>query len=253
MKARILSAIIMLAICIPPLIMGGVLIKFLAAFVVLAASYEFLSVRNSKINKLLFVSMIIFILLMTIFVEYQLTLILIYAILLYLYAIIFENILLEDISSVFMMSIIIAYAAHSVLTIYSWDNGYLSMLFILVAAFGCDIMALFTGMAIGKHKLNPRVSPKKTIEGAIGGWFFGALFSYVFAYFFIKTDLNFYLIAAVILPIIAQIGDLSFSLIKRNYKVKDFGNIIPGHGGILDRGDSLIFCLVFFIALVVFK
>ena len=65
MKARILSAIIMLAICIPPLIMGGVLIKLLAAFVVLAASYEFLSVRNSKINKLLFVSMIIFILLMT--------------------------------------------------------------------------------------------------------------------------------------------------------------------------------------------
>lgn len=253
MKARILSAIAMLAICIPPLILGGILIKILAAFVVFAVCYEFLKVRNAKLNILLFISMISFIISISIFKDLQITIIVLYAMILFLYAIIFESITLDNISSVFMMSIIVAFALYSILTIYSWEDGYLSMLFILIAAFGCDVMALFTGMAIGKHKLNPRVSPKKTIEGAIGGWFFGALFAYAFAYFVIKTDLNFYLVAALTLPIVAQIGDLSFSLIKRHYKVKDFGNLIPGHGGIIDRGDSLIFCLVFFIALVVFK
>ena len=184
--------------------------------------------------------------------EHNVGLIILYIITLFTLAIISEEVTLDDVCSVFMMGIIIAFATLSVLTIYQSLEGYLVMIYILTAAFGCDIAALFTGMAFGKHKLNPRVSPKKTVEGAIGGWFFGCLLSYLFAYFFIGEHLTFFLINSIALPVVAQIGDLSFSLIKRNYGVKDYGSLIPGHGGILDRIDSLLFCLIFFISMVTF-
>ena len=81
----------------------------------------------------------------------------------------------------------------------------------LVTAFTSDAFALFAGMLFGRHKLAPALSPKKTVEGAVGSVF-------------------------------SQLGDLSFSYIKRQYQIKDFGNIFPGHGGVLDRFDSVIFC-----------
>lgn len=254
MKTRVISAIIMLVICVPALFLGGILMDILAFGVALIGCYEFCSIRKKRFNVILYISMIVFIALINIFSHRQVGLILIFVIVLFFFAILFEDISLDDVSSTFLMGVIIAFAVHSVLRIYDIDNGYLIMFYILIAAFGCDIMALLVGMKFGKHPLNKRVSPKKTIEGAIGGWFFGALFSFIFAYFFLKPEyLNFYLCTSLTLPIIAQVGDLSFSLIKRNYGVKDFGSLIPGHGGILDRADSLLFCLIFFISMVVFR
>ncbi len=117
----------------------------------------------------------------------------------------------------------------------------------LVAAFTSDAFALFAGMAFGKHKLAPELSPKKTVEGAVGG-LVGA--------HRLLPDLR--CGDAVRLPaegelrlpghlrslgsLVSQLGDLSFSYIKRQYGLKDFGNIFPGHGGVLDRFDSVIFC-----------
>ncbi len=248
MKTRIISAVVMALICIPPLVLGGFLLRILTSLIILIGSYEFISIRNRRFNWLLYFAMVIFAFLCNLFDGNQTGLILIFIISLFVFSICFEDITLDDISSTSMMGIIIAFAANSVQTIYSHSGGMLIMLYILIASFVCDIAALFTGMAFGKHPLNKRVSPKKTVEGSIGGWFFGFLCSLLFAHFMLplKVHFGFFVFTSLTLPIVAQIGDLSFSLIKRNYDVKDFGSLIPGHGGILDRVDSLLFCLIYF-------
>lgn len=112
-----------------------------------------------------------------------------------------------------------------------------------------DTFAYFTGRLFGKHKLIPSVSPKKTVEGAIGGTLFGAIAMVLYAFlinrFFDPADIikpNYLALAIVgiIIPIVGQIGDLIMSVIKRHYNIKDYGNFFPGHGGMLDRFDSAI-------------
>lgn len=127
---------------------------------------------------------------------------------------------------------------------------------VVIAAFGSDIMAYFTGYLIGKHKLAPVLSPKKTIEGAVGGLVGAALFCGLFTYFVMPE----YMIHAVIIGFIggafSQAGDLTASAFKRKMGVKDYGNLIPGHGGIMDRFDSIIFVaplVYYYIALVLMK
>jgi phosphatidate cytidylyltransferase len=107
-----------------------------------------------------------------------------------------------------------------------------------------DSGAYFVGRAMGKNKLWPEISPNKTIEGAIGGVVFAVLFSWIYHYF--TGVLDNYLIVTVMtifLSVFGQIGDLVESALKRHYQVKDSGTILPGHGGILDRFDSLLFVL----------
>lgn len=125
------------------------------------------------------------------------------------------------------------------------DGGYLVWL-IFLSSWGCDTCAYCVGMLIGKHKMAPKLSPKKSIEGSIGGvagaTVLGAVFGAVFAAQ-IKLP-NPVLGCAVICFVgawISQLGDLAASAIKRNHEVKDYGRLIPGHGGILDRFDSVIF------------
>ena len=118
-----------------------------------------------------------------------------------------------------------------------------------IAAWVTDSFAYFTGMLFGKHKLIPEVSPKKTVEGAIGGVVFCAISMVVFGLIienFFNPENSFhanYLVLAIsgiVISVISQIGDLIMSLIKRKYQIKDYGKIFPGHGGILDRCDSVI-------------
>ena len=95
-------------------------------------------------------------------------------------------------------------------------------------------------MAFGKHKLIPRLSPKKTIEGSIGGIVLGSILGIVFAYFTGILSHHWIIVPAVIvMTMTSQIGDLIFSAIKRFFEVKDYSKLLPGHGGILDRIDSL--------------
>ena len=116
---------------------------------------------------------------------------------------------------------------------------------IFISAWICDTFAYFTGRFFDKHKLIPEISPKKTIEGAIGGVAF-TLIAMIGYWAIIKfTPINYdgisllqICVLGVILPIVTQTGDLLASCIKRQYEIKDFGNVFPGHGGVLDRFDS---------------
>ncbi len=124
---------------------------------------------------------------------------------------------------------------------------------IFLSAFGSDIFAYFTGMAIGRHKLCPKISPKKTVEGCIGGLAGAVLLCGLFGWFFARSYFPHCLVLGLAAGAFSQLGDLSASVLKRKAGVKDFGNLIPGHGGILDRFDSVLFTaplIYYYIAIV---
>ena len=155
----------------------------------------------------------------------------------------------DQIAAVLFGGIAIGYAFSSFLRIYASgvSRAYLLLPFIL--SFACDTFAYFAGLALGKHKLAPKVSPKKTVEGSIGGLLgnlvCGLLFVFVMKRWFYASSgtLSYGSMAVLSLfcGVVAQIGDLSFSLIKREFGVKDYGKIFLAHGGVLDRFDSVLF------------
>ena len=123
-------------------------------------------------------------------------------------------------------------------------RAYLLLPFIL--SFACDTFAYFAGMAFGKHKLAPKVSPKKTIEGSIGGMAGNVVCGLIFAFvmdrwFGGSIGYGAMALLALLCSIVAQVGDLSFSLIKREFGIKDYGHLFLEHGGVLDRFDSVLF------------
>ncbi|MBD3347649.1 MAG: phosphatidate cytidylyltransferase [Candidatus Eisenbacteria bacterium] len=126
------------------------------------------------------------------------------------------------------------------------DRGGFFVILAFALAWGSDTGAYFVGHAIGRRKLLPRVSPAKSVEGAIGGLLFGALAAVIarisFAPFLSWLDV---LALGLVSPVMATLGDLVESLMKRDVKIKDTSNALPGHGGMLDRFDSVLFVAPF--------
>ncbi len=128
---------------------------------------------------------------------------------------------------------------------YAFGGKYLYYI-CFFGAWITDTFAYFSGRLFGRHKLCPDVSPKKTVEGSIGGTIFGVLslviFGIVLEHFVPEIDANILIFAVggLLVAIVSQVGDLSMSLIKRRYGVKDYGFVFPGHGGVLDRFDSVL-------------
>lgn len=126
------------------------------------------------------------------------------------------------------------------------NNGFYLAILIFICSWGCDTFAYCVGMLMGKHKMSPILSPKKSVEGAIGGVLGTVLLTLLFAYLLRgKAGYEAYQIMMIslisaIAAIISMVGDLTASAIKRNYDIKDYGNLIPGHGGIMDRFDSVM-------------
>ncbi len=121
------------------------------------------------------------------------------------------------------------------------EPGYGILIGLFVLIWTSDIFAYLTGSMFGKHKLFERISPKKTWEGSIGGLLFATIASYILSIFIDQFSFTEWLILTIIIVISGTIGDLVESLLKRNAGVKDSGTIFPGHGGVLDRFDAVIF------------
>ena len=140
--------------------------------------------------------------------------------------------------------------------IRSLDNGVYLAFLVFICSWGCDTCAYCVGKLIGKHKMSPKLSPKKSIEGAVGGVvgtaFLTALYAYIFHLKMGIASQQIILLAviAAIAGLISMVGDLTASAIKRNYDIKDYGHSIPGHGGIMDRFDSMIITapIIFYLA-----
>lgn len=126
-----------------------------------------------------------------------------------------------------------------VLTINNYELGNIYVWLIFIISFATDTFAYFSGYLFGKHKLIPKVSPKKTVEGAVGGILGSVVSCVIFGYMF-KLDMMHMILVGGVGSVIAQFGDLFASSIKRYVGIKDYGKLIPGHGGILDRFDSVI-------------
>lgn len=132
---------------------------------------------------------------------------------------------------------------------YTKVDGVYLILFAMFASWMTDIFAYFVGSKFGKHKLCPKISPKKSVEGAVGGVVGAVVLSlillFVFKKFFFKGEsgLSYGTVAVLsaVLSVVSMFGDLAASTIKRNFGIKDFGKLLPGHGGIMDRFDSVLF------------
>lgn len=152
---------------------------------------------------------------------------------------------MEKVAFCFVAGVILPLLLGSLVRIHGWEKGRFFILVPFVMAFLSDTGAYFVGLKFGKHKLAPTISPKKTVEGVlggIGGAIIGMLIFTLVLQAFFKMQVNY--LAAILYGVAgsaaAVFGDLCFSVIKRQTGIKDYGNLIPGHGGILDRFDSMM-------------
>ncbi len=160
-----------------------------------------------------------------------------------------KTVAITDAGLLFATSFYIIAAFTSLVYIHDYiSNGEYIYMLTFICAWMTDIFAYFTGRLLGRHKLIPAVSPKKTVEGAIGGIVFCVISVVVFGVlienYFTTSEIraNYFVIAVsgIFISVVSQIGDLIMSVIKRHYGIKDYGKLFPGHGGILDRFDSVL-------------
>lgn len=257
MKKRILSAIVMLIIVIPVIWYGGDLFRLGVGVVSILALKEMLDLKKSHHPIPLFVELVAAIsLLLIVLTEYDGYSILfgvtyrgIAVLLLSLLglSVFYDEKKYTATDALFLIgSVVLLGTAFNAMILARVSDLYLFIYLILIFIF-TDTFAMFMGMLFGKHKLIPKVSPKKTIEGSVLGSIIGTVVAVVFYHFFVAKVTVGVVIITLVLSIFGQIGDLIFSKIKRENDIKDFSNLIPGHGGILDRLDSTIAIMLGFL------
>ena len=153
---------------------------------------------------------------------------------------------LQDVCVMAVAGLVIPWAFSCMLQLRMLPHGAGMVLMPLVAAFCSDSAALFTGMACGRHKMAPLVSPHKTVEGALGGIAGGVVGMVIFRIVFyfctlVPLHIGWCVVIGLAGALMGELGDLSFSVIKRQVGIKDYGRLLPGHGGVLDRFDSVLF------------
>ena len=259
MKERTISAIIMALILVPVFCMGGTVFDIAIFIISLLALKEFLDMKETKKKLPMFVkftSYIFMILLVgTNMIKETITLEMDFRVLSALFiTFLIPTVLYHDkekynINDAFYLIGGIFFLSLSMILMVAVRNVRLALiLYLLIITILTDTFAYLTGLLIGKHKMIESISPKKTWEGSFGGTLAGVITSTIFYLTVINPNENVLKITLIslFLSILGQFGDLVFSAIKRYFGKKDFSNLIPGHGGILDRMDSIIFVLIGF-------
>ena len=259
MLKRIITAVVCIAILIPVLIFSDTWVFTLAlGLLALLAVYEItgcIGVRRKYLlacTSYLFTAVVIF-LMTTYFMEFEKFIPTLFGIgYVYLFLIfVFTmfscgNIKFSQAAELVSVTCYIIIGFLSIILLRKWpETGQYLYLLIFIGAWMTDTGAYFVGVLFGKHKLIPAVSPKKTVEGAVGG-VFGCVIGYAVyglildKCFSVSVNYIALLILAVVIAVVSQLGDLIASYIKREQGIKDFGFICPGHGGVMDRFDSII-------------
>ena len=233
---------------IPPVLHIGTLILGVLAM------FEILRICKTDKPRICYAAILILVLLLILPIsqyEYWMMLIFPIALLLFGFMMVRREQLQEfntALATVVSVAVILLFKA--IPTLRNLDNGFYYLTFAITACFVTDIAALLFGKAFGSHKLCPKISPKKTVEGAVGGLSCTVIIAMIAAillqkYSGLHFDIITLVIWAILVSIAGQFGDLCMSVVKRIAGVKDFGNLLPGHGGILDRFDSHIFAIAF--------
>ena len=264
---RLLSGIVLVVLALFTILTGGYLLAAVLLFLALMAFHELTKACGLSgkadgtrgLEVIGYIGIVTYYLLMTFCKEriyLFLMLIVILVAFMFLYVFSFPKYHAEQIMCAFFC---VAYAPVMLSFIFlvrELPYGVYSVWMIFISSWICDTCAYVVGMLIGKHKLAPVLSPKKSIEGAVGGIVGAALVGALYAYFVVEPAIReqrvtwvFVLISAVG-AVISQVGDLAASAIKRNHEIKDYGKLIPGHGGVMDRFDSVIFTapMIYFLA-----
>jgi len=252
MKKRVLSSILILLILALALLVKKEIFTIIITLISCICLKELISVKNNKkeiklINIISYISLILIICNNTFF-KLKLVFIIAFTILFLLSPIaIFDNQKYNIIDAIFMIGITFFIGVSFYIMISLRNMDVFKVLYIFIIAFITDTYAYIGGSLIGKHHFS-KISPNKTIEGSFIGSIMGTIGG-SFYYYLIVGDINIFetILLSFLLTILSEIGDLVYNLIKRYFNKKDYSSLIPGHGGLLDRFDSIIFALLGYI------
>lgn len=262
---RLLSGIVLLAIIISTGIVGGPVLYGFTLLISLIGYWEFLKVFGLE-KKLPGICGLIFVVLYygTVYLgdafnmAGPLLLVVFLMVLMAVYVFTFPKFKTEEITAPFFglvyVAVMLSFLYQTRMIPIEGKNTPIVYFLIFICSWGCDTCAYAVGMLIGKHKMAPVLSPKKSVEGGIGGVVGAALLGAIYGMIF-DLDIQGCVILCAAGAVVSQIGDLAASAIKRNHNIKDYGHLIPGHGGILDRFDSVIFTapIIYALTLLVFS
>ena len=259
-KTRLLSGIVLVAVALLTIISGGYVLFFTLLGISLIGMqelYKAMKVRTDQFNALEIAgylgAVIYYVLMAADFEKYgMMGVIIAFMIFMFVYVFNYPRFHAEQVMPAFFGVVYVAVMLSFIYLTRNLPDGKFLVWLIFLCSWGCDTCAYCVGMLIGKHKMAPVLSPKKSVEGGSGGVAGAALLGVISAAATGGPMAEYALICAVG-ALISMVGDLAASAIKRNQGIKDYGKLIPGHGGILDRFDSVIFTApaIYFLAKLV--
>ena len=250
-KTRLLSGIVLVILAVLIILSGGYVTLFSLLGISLVGMYELYRVFKMEKTSLAYISYamaVIFYIseLFGGFIDPMALVMLFLILLMFAYVFTYPKFEAKDVMAIFFGMFYVAVMLSYVYQIRVLESGVYLAFLIFICSWGCDTCAYCAGVTCGKHKMAPVLSPKKSVEGAIGGVLGTALLTVIYCSVFkaqMGLDTRSIVVLAVISAIaglISMVGDLTASAIKRNYDIKDYGTLIPGHGGIMDRFDSMM-------------